>query len=123
MINAPDLTIRLNVSAWHPAFLYNEDAIIKVRLNDQPAFRIFHEDDSADEKEFWQRGIADQNVVISGEENVRYRTYLREVIFDCADLTGRKLVTGKSTHQRTKNNSTPSLHHADPLMECAQSHA
>ncbi len=104
MINAPDLTIPLDVSGWHkiyiaywhPAFLYNDDAIIKVRLSDQPAFRVFHEDGSADGKEFWQRDIADQNVVISGEENVRYRTYLREVLFDCADLTGRNLVIGKS---------------------------
>ena len=83
IINALDLTIPLDVSGWHriyiaywnPSHLYNDDPIIKVKLSDQPAFRIFHEGKSADR----------QN-----------STFLREVFFDYADLTGRNLIISKS---------------------------
>ncbi|HIA68458.1 TPA: hypothetical protein EYN98_20935 [Candidatus Poribacteria bacterium] len=83
IINALDLTIPLDVSGWHriyiaywnPSHLYNDDPIIKVTLSDQPAFRIFHERESADR----------QN-----------STFLREVFFDYADLTGRNLIISKS---------------------------
>ena len=83
LINAPDLTIPLDATGWHkvyigywnPSHLYEDDPIIKVRLSDQPVFRIYHEDVSADRQD---------------------STYLREAFFDYADLTGRDLVIGKS---------------------------
>ncbi len=83
LINAPDLTIPLDATGWHkiyigywnPSHLYENDPIIKVKLSDQPAFRIYHEDVSADRQD---------------------STFLREAFFDCADLTGRNLVIGKS---------------------------
>ncbi len=83
LINAPDLTIPLDATGWHkvyigywnPSHLYENDPIIKVKLSDQPAFRIYHEDVSADRQD---------------------STYLREAFFDYADLTGRNLVIGKS---------------------------
>jgi hypothetical protein len=83
LINAPDLTIPLNVTGWHkiyiaywhPDFIYNDDTVIKVKLSDQPVFRVIRESRSAD-----QQG----------------KTFLRETFFDCANLTGRDLVIGKS---------------------------
>ena len=83
IINAPNLTIPLDASGWHkvyigywnPSHLYDDDPIIKVKLSDQPAFCIFHEDVSADRQD---------------------STFLREAFFDYADLTGRSLVIGKS---------------------------
>ena len=83
LINAPDLTIPLDAAGWHkvyigywnPAHLYDDDPIIKVKLSDQPAFRIFHEGASADRQD---------------------STFLREAFFDCADLTGQNLVIRKS---------------------------
>lgn len=83
IINAPNLTIPLDAAGWHkvyigywnPSHLYDDDPIIKVKLSDQPAFRIFHEDVSADRQD---------------------STFLREAFFDHADLTGQDLVIGKS---------------------------
>ena len=83
LINAPDLTIPLDTAGWHkvyigywnPSHLYEDDPIIKVRLSDQPVFRIYHEDVSADRQD---------------------STFLREAFFDYADLTGRNLVIRKS---------------------------
>ena len=83
IINAPNLTIPLDAAGWHkvyigywnPSHLYDDDPIIKVKLSDQPAFRIFHEDVSADRQD---------------------STFLREAFFDYADLTGQDLVIGKS---------------------------
>ena len=83
IINTPNLTMPLDASGWHkvyigywnPSHLYNDDAIIKAKLSDQPAFRVFHEDVSADRQD---------------------STFLREAFFDYADLTGQSLVIGKS---------------------------
>ena len=71
LINAPDLTIPLDATGWHkvyigywnPSHLYDDDPIIKVKLSDQPAFRIFHEDVSTDRQD---------------------STFLREAFFDYA---------------------------------------
>ena len=83
IINAPNLTIALDATGWHkvyigywnPSHLYDDDPIIKVKLSDQPAFRIFHEDVSADRQD---------------------STFLREAFFDYVELTGQNLVIGKS---------------------------
>ena len=83
IINAPNLTIPLDAAGWHkvyigywnPSHLYNDDPIIKIKLSDQPAFHIFHEDVSADRQD---------------------STYLREAFFDYADLTNQNLIIGKS---------------------------
>jgi hypothetical protein len=81
-IHAPDLTLPLNVSGWHrvyvgfwnPQFDWDGDPTVKVRLSDEPAFRL----------------IFDRHTYTHSE------TYLREVFLTAADLTGQGLVIGKS---------------------------
>ena len=81
-IDAPDLTIPLDVTGWHavyigywnPTFDYDGSFLIKVKLSDNLGFQRIAEKWSSDSQ---------------------VRTFLREVFFRCADLTGRDIILGK----------------------------
>jgi len=82
-IHASELTVPLEVSGWHriyighwnPEFDWDGDPLLRVRLSDQAAFH---------------------NIRDAARANVHHATYLREVFFACADLTGQDLVLGKA---------------------------
>ena len=81
-INAPEITLPLRAEGWHeirlgvwnPAFAYDGSPAIKVRLSGDAAFRQLHQGGSPDSQE---------------------ATFLREVYYGDADLTGQDLVIGK----------------------------
>ena len=80
-VHAPELRLPLGATGWHavylgywhPEFAYDGGLTLKVKLSDAPAFRRIRDDSSPDTQD---------------------ATYLREVYYDTADLTGRDLVLG-----------------------------
>jgi len=81
-INAPDVTLPLECEGWHavwlglwdPGFAYDGSPAVKVRLSRETVLRRIYSGASPDSQQ---------------------ATYLREVYFDDADLTGQDLVVGK----------------------------
>jgi hypothetical protein len=80
-IDAPDVTLPLNVTGWHavyvgfwnPHYAYDSGTTVKVKLNDDPCFTRIAEPEPA----------IDYNA-----------TYIKEAPFKAADLTGRTLQFG-----------------------------
>lgn len=80
--NAPEMTFplhqtgwyRIRLGIWQPNFAYDGKTAIRVRLSGDPAFRRIHLPASAD---------------------TQNDTYLREVFYEDAELTGQDLVIGK----------------------------
>ena len=80
--NAPEVTLPLGTTGWHrvrlgiwqPNFAYDGKTALRVKLSGDAAFRRIHPPASAD---------------------TQSDTYLREVFFCDADLTGQDLVIGK----------------------------
>ncbi len=81
-IDAPEVTLPLNASGWHtirlgywnPEFAYDGTPVLKVKLSGDAAFRQIH---------------------AGGSPDSQRATYLRDVHFRTADLTGRDLVIAK----------------------------
>ena len=81
-VDAPDVTLPLNVTGWHeiyvgywnPPYAYDGGTTVKMKLSDDPCFTRIPEPEPA----------IDVNA-----------TYIREVLFKAADLTGRTLQIGK----------------------------
>ena len=81
-IDAPDVTLPLNVRGWHavyvgfwnPHFVYDGGTTVKVKLNDDPCFTRIPE----------PKPVVDL-----------HGTYIKEALFKTADLTGRTLQFGK----------------------------
>lgn len=81
-INASEITLPLRTEGWHgiwlgvwnPAFAYDGSPALKVRLSGDAAFRQLHQGGSPDSQE---------------------ATFLREIYYGDADLTGQDLVIGK----------------------------
>lgn len=82
-INAPDVTLPLDVAGWHavyvgywnPYFAYDGGTIVKIKLSGASCFRRFREE---------ERGRS------------QMETSLHEVFLDYADLTDRDIVIGKT---------------------------
>jgi hypothetical protein len=80
--DAPNVTLPLNTDGWHrirvgiwqPSFAYDGTVALKLKLSGEPAFRRINPPASADTQK---------------------NTYIREVYFQDADLTGQDLVVGK----------------------------
>jgi hypothetical protein len=85
--NAPELTISLNLTGWYAVYLgywnpgFDDDGslILKAKFTGDVAFRQLHEFGSADTTQ---------------------ATYLREIFFENADLTGKNLVFAKASGLR-----------------------
>jgi hypothetical protein len=81
-IDAPDVTLPLNVTGWHavyvgfwnPHFVYDGGTTVKVKLSDDPCFTRIPQPEPV--------------VDLHG-------THIKEVLFKTADLTGRTLQFGK----------------------------
>lgn len=82
-VDAPAITVPVDVKGWHavyigiwtPEYTYDGAYSVKIKLNDDVAFRRFRFEGSRDNQD---------------------TTYIRECFFDYADLTGRDIVIGKS---------------------------
>jgi Glycosyl hydrolase-like 10 len=82
--SAPDVTLPLDVEGWYqiyigywnPEFSLDGDSALKVKLSGDPAFR---------------------QMMSPPRSDTQYATYLDEVYYDTADLTGRDIVFGKSS--------------------------
>ena len=89
-VEAPDLTLPLGVTGWHTIYLgywnpyhaYDGGTTIKARLGDDPCFVRTKEPEPGLE------------YTMEGSRYVSH-TFLKEVFFRNADLTGRNLVLGK----------------------------
>ena len=87
-INAPDVTLPLDACGWHavyvgylhPFFAYDGRFLVKLKLTDDAAFRV----------------IVEPERLRAMSPETPEATYIREVFFKTADLTGQDLVIGKS---------------------------
>ena len=87
-INAPDVTLPLDACGWHavyvgylhPFFAYDGRFLVKLKLTGDAAFR----------------NIPEPGRLRAMSPETMEATYIREVFFKTADLTGQDLVIGKS---------------------------
>ncbi|MFI4910287.1 MAG: hypothetical protein ACIAQZ_01325 [Sedimentisphaeraceae bacterium JB056] len=84
-INAPAVTVPVQVNGWHKIYVgywnpkfdsnWGTPTTLQIKLSDQKGFRLIHD---------------------SASNGTQDATFLREVYFDCADLTGKDIVLDKS---------------------------
>ena len=83
-INAPEVTLPIDIKGWHKIYIgywnpkfdaeWSNKAYLRVKLSDQKGFRLMRDDHS------------------NGKQNA---TFLREIFFDCTDVTGKNIVLSK----------------------------
>ena len=89
-INAPPVTLKLNLKGWHrisigiwnPEFAYDGQPLVKIKLTDDPAFRQIHSSPTTDTQDV---------------------TYLTEHPVGEADLTGQEVVIAKSNGMQPRS--------------------